>query len=183
MAEEKEETTAETPVATEKKGGKKLLLIIGGVVILLVGIGVPAAFFLLKKAPIKNEELASDAAHEERPNGHLEGSNDEEELEEDEEALGAIIPFDTFVVNIAGGRFVRLQMQIEFATLDVPKKFYSRIVPMRDAIITLLTESSAEDLQIQKGKDVLKGRIRTMMNEILRREEVRRIYFTQFVIQ
>lgn len=183
MAEEKEETTAEAPAATGKKGGKKLLLVIGGVVVLLVGIGVPAAFFLLKKAPVQNEELASDAAQTGDSNGHLEGSDDEEELEEDEEALGAIVPFDTFIVNVAGGKFVRLQMQVEFATLDVPKKFYSRIVPMRDLIITFLTESTAEDLQVQKGKDVLKGRIRTMMNEMLRREEVRRVYFTQFVIQ
>ena len=121
---------------------------------------------------------ASDESH-----AKLEGSEDVEELEEGEEALGAIIPFDTFVVNLSGAKFIRVQLQVEFATLDVPKKFYSKIVPMRDAIISTLTQRSPDDLESMKGKESLKTQIRNMMNEMLRKEDVKRIYFTQFVIQ
>jgi flagellar FliL protein len=138
---------------------------------------------LMKKGEPKVDELSADAASTETPHGKLEGSEDVEDLEEGEEALGAIVPFDTFVVNLSGGKFIRVQLQVEFATLDVPRKFYSRMVPMRDAIISMLTERTPDDLESQKGKDTLKSQIRTTMNEMLHREDVKKIYFTQFVIQ
>jgi flagellar FliL protein len=183
MAEESEDTKAEGEDAPAKKGGKKNLFIVIGVVVLLVAVGVPAAFMLMKKAEPKLDELGADAASAETPHGRLEGSEDVEDLEEGEEALGAIVPFDTFVVNLSGGKFIRVQLQVEFATLDVPRKFYSRMVPMRDAIISMLTERTPDDLESQKGKDTLKSQIRTAMNEMLHREDVKKIYFTQFVIQ
>jgi flagellar FliL protein len=183
MAEEQEEKK-EGEAAPAPKKGRKGLFIILGVVILLVAVGVPTALFLLKKPAPKVDEVSPDAAadHDEA-HGKLEGHDDVEEFGEDEEALGAIVPFDTFVVNLSGGKFIRLQLQVEFATLDVPRKFYGRLVPMRDSIIRILTEKTPEDLETSKGKDALKLQIRSMMNEMLRREDVRRIYFTQFVIQ
>ena len=184
MAEEQEEKKeGEAGAVAPAKGGKKMLFIILGVVVLLVGAGVPTAMLLMKKPAQKTDELAADAAADQEEHGKLEGFDDEEEFGEDEEALGAIVPFDTFVVNLSGGKFIRMQLQVEFATLDVPRKFYSRIVPIRDGIIRILTERTSEDLESSKGKDSLKLQIRSMINEMLRREDVRRIYFTQFVIQ
>ena len=60
-----------------------------------------------------------------------EGADSEEPLEEGEEALGALYPLETFVVNLKGGRYITTFVaQLEFATRDVPKRFYGRIVPM-----------------------------------------------------
>jgi flagellar FliL protein len=97
--------------------------------------------------------------------------------------LGAIIPFETFLVNLSGGKYIRLQAQVEFETLDVPRRFYTRAVPIRDGIISLLTQMTAENLETSKGKDKLRAEIRSTINTALRKEEVRRVYFTQFVIQ
>ena len=184
MAEEQEDKK-EGEVAEAPKKGKKKLFIILGVLVLLIAVGVPAAFFLLKKPVPKVDELSPDAAAEhDDAHGKLEGHDDVEEFGEDEEALGAIVPLDTFVVNLTGGKFIRLQLQVEFATLDVPRKFYGRLVPIRDSIIRILTERTPEDLESSKGDGCVKNfRSRSMMNEMLRREDVRRIYFTQFVIQ
>jgi flagellar basal body-associated protein FliL len=57
------------------------------------------------------------------------------------------------------------------------------MVPIRDSIITLLTQQDASDLEDLKGKEKLKKNIRELINERLHREDVRRVYFTQFVIQ
>jgi flagellar basal body-associated protein FliL len=47
----------------------------------------------------------------------------------------------------------------------------------------MLTEQSATTLEDSQGKEKIKKNIRDLINEQLRREDVRRIYFTQFVIQ
>ena len=107
----------------------------------------------------------------------------EEELEEGEEILGAIAPLDTFVVNLKGGRFIRLQMQLEFVERDVPQRLLQRAAIVRDAIITLLTTKSAEDMLEREGKEKLRKEVRNLVNEALKKELVKKVYFTQFVVQ
>jgi flagellar FliL protein len=183
MAEEAEEKTEEQAGDAPKKG-KKLLFVIIAVVLVLVLAGGAAAFFLLRKPEQKTEEAPADAAAgNDEAQAKAEGSGEESELEDGEEALGAIVPFDTFLVNLSGGKYIRVQIQIEFETLDIPSRFYTRMVPMRDGVIALLTQQTADELGSQKGKENLKNKIKTMMNDLLRREEVKRVYFTQFVIQ
>jgi flagellar basal body-associated protein FliL len=172
-----------TPAPSKKK---KILLLVAGVLVLLVVGGVPAAYFMFRKPEVKIDELASDLAkdeEEEEDRGKLAGSDEALEFEEGEEALGAIVPFDTFLVNLNGGKYVRVQVQVEFESMDIPSRFYTRMVPIRDGIISLLTQQTAESLEDGKGKDKLKIAIRNLMNEVLRKEDVRKVYFTQFVIQ
>ena len=183
MAEDKtdkSEEGAEAVVPAPAASKKKLIIAIVAGLILLLAIGIPATFFLLKDKKT-TEELPADAAHEEGlvPEGH----DDEDALDEGEEALGAIFPLETFVVNLQGGRFIRCQMQFEFQTREVQRRFYAKLVPVRDAIISLLTKRQADDVVSEKGKSTLKGEIREMVNEILHREDVKTIYFTQFVVQ
>jgi flagellar FliL protein len=179
--EKKEGQDAEvSPVAPQRN--KRALIAIGGVLGLVVLVGAPAGYFLLKKeAPPEVQGIAPEMAPE--PESKPEGFDDEEELEEGEEPLGAIVPMDTYLVNLSGGKYIRTQIQLEFETLDVPRRFHTRQVPIRDGIIALLTQRTAESLDSAKGKDTLRAEIRSLVNTILRKEEVRRVYFTQFVIQ
>jgi flagellar basal body-associated protein FliL len=184
MAEEqKTEGAAETAAASPLKSKKKLL-IIGGAVALVLLIGAPTGYFLLRKPAPKVEDVTitlEDDSGEKA--GKIEGGGDALEFEEGEEVVGAIVPFDTFLVNLTGGKYIRVQVQVEFESLDVPSRFYTRMVPIRDGIISLLAQQTADDLLAAKGKDKLRISIRNVMNEVLRREDVKRVYFTQFVIQ
>jgi flagellar FliL protein len=181
MAEQEKQETPEVaaPEAPSKK--KRTLLAVGGVLGLLVLIGAPAGYFLLKEEPKEVSEVKPEMSPEiqHKP----EGFEEVEELEEGEEPLGAIVPFETFLVNLSGGKYIRTQIQVEFETLDVPTKFYTRQVPIRDSIISLLTQQTAEGLQSSQGKERVRSDIRNLINQTLRKEDVRRIYFTQFVIQ
>ena len=169
---------AEAPAP--KKG--KMLWVVLGLVGLLVVAGVPTAYFLLKKSGPKTEDVATDAAQTETGPA-IEGAGDTEELGEDEERLGAIFPLETFVVNLSGGKYLRTQMQLEFQGRDIPAKFPARLVLTRDSIITLLTKKSPEELESAKGKETLKSEVKDVVNLILKKEEVKHVYFTQFVIQ
>lgn len=171
-----------TPVAA--KGKSKLPLIIGGVVLLVVLIGAPLIFFAMKPAASNDKELAAAAkAAMEATDLTMEGSSDQDALMEGEEGLGAIYPLETFVVNLRGGSYVRCQIQFEFVGREIPKGFYSRLVPVRDTIIEILARRSAEDLSSENGRTALKSDLKSLVNEALRKEEIKNVYFTQFVVQ
>lgn len=174
---------APAAAAPAPAGKKKMILIGAGVVGLLLLIGVPVIFFSMKPKANDSNELASNAAQDHGPSLVAEGSHDEEELAEGEASVGAFFPFENFVVNLSGGRYVRAQIQAEFNGKDVPKKFYARMVPVRDSIITMLTSRAPDDLLSEKGKEALKTDIKDMINDLLKKEEVKKIYFTQFFIQ
>lgn len=161
---------------------KKAVMAASGVGALLLITGVPAGYYMMKKEPPKVEEVTVDVTEEENT-GKLEGAQDVVELEEGEEALGAIVPLDTFLLNLPDGKYIRVQMQIEFEGLDIPPRFHSRMVPIRDAIISYLTQQKSDELQSLKGKEDVKIVIRKIINDQIRKEDVRRVYFTQFVIQ
>jgi len=182
MAEEKEkEETAEAPAPKAKGKAKKIIFVVLGLLVLVAGIGVPLMMFR-KSSAISTEEVDADAAKLE-DKGHVEGADDEDELADGEDPIGAIIPFDTFVVNLPDNKFARVQIQVEFTALEVPRRFYVKLVPLRDAIISLLTQKNPQELMTTKGKDSLRSDIKDLMNETLKKEDVKRVYFTQFVIQ
>jgi flagellar FliL protein len=187
MAEEKKKEQAEAEAkpaaAPAASGNKKTIFIAVGVAVLILAIGAPVTYFALKPKEQTSESLTADAAAEGENALVQEGVHDEDELLEGEESLGAFFPFETFVVNLAGGRYIRLQVQIEFTSRDVPKRFYPRLVPIRDTMINLLAGRTQDDLLNEKGRESLKKDIRDIINETLRSEDVRRVYFTQFVVQ
>jgi flagellar FliL protein len=184
---------SESPKEIEHKpegaapSNKKKILLIAGVSLVTLGVGAPVGYFLLKPAaaPVEAPQVEAVVDHEEpqAQEKKEEGADEELALMEGEEALGAIVPFETFLVNLNGGKYLRLQLQAEMETPDIPRRLYARIVPIRDAIITLLTEKTAADLDSPQGKDELKKTVKVIINEQLKRQDVRRIYFTQFVIQ
>lgn len=183
MAEEKKDAEkgegGEATAAAPAKSKKKKFLIIGGVVFLLIAVGAPVAFFMLKKAPQGGEHEAAPAGEE----IVIEGADDEDELDEGEAALGGFLPLETFVVNLSGGKFIRIQVQLEFMERDIPARFYSRLAIVRDGIIAMLTNRTEADVITAKGKESLKHEMRDIINEVMKKEEVRNIYFTQFVVQ
>lgn len=178
-AEKDGEKEAAAAAAAAKSKRKKLLLIGGGVLFLLIAAGVPTVWFLMKGG---SDELDATAA-EGGDAATLEGSLEEDELEEGQEALGAIFPLDTFVLNLSDGKFIRLAVQLEFMTRDIPLRFYTRQVPIRDALIELITSRKSIDFSGENGREGFKKEVKDKVNELLRKEEIKRIYFTQFVIQ
>lgn len=182
MAEDVEKKGEEEAAGAPTNSRSKKVIIGGALAFVLIAVGAPLGYFLSQPAakPEAKEEIdkvpeATEVVPEE----------DSEELvaHEDEELIGAIVPFDTFLVNLSGGKYLRVQLQAEFVTPDVPKRLYARMVPIRDEIIALLTQKTASDIEDLAGKEKLKSKIVEIINTQLRREDVRRVYFTQFVIQ
>lgn len=189
MADETEKAEEAQNPETQEVSSKRNTLIAVGVSLAIVGTGAPLGYFIMKPQVV-TEESAETAAPPVVPDISHDDSDHSEVVEdvtetylEGEEALGAIVPFDTFLVNLAGGKYLRLQVQVEMETPDIPRRLYSHIVPIQDGIITMLTQKTASELEDVAGKDELKKSIRDLIHKQLHRQDVRRVYFTQFVIQ
>jgi len=176
-----------------KKSPLKLLenkfVLATAVFLVCVGVGAPIGFFLMpsipQEEPISEEvvKLEDHADHNDHATLNQEGEYDEIILLDGEEAPGGIAPFETFLVNLVDGKYIRMQVQVEFNTPDVPIQLSYKLVAIRDELITHLTQQSATDLMAIEGKNNLKRVIRETVNKQLKREVVRNVFFTQFVIQ
>jgi len=182
--EEEEEAAVESTPKKSLSTRAKVLIIAGGALALILAIGTPILILSLRDQPEQDQEyLGAQAAVEaEYQKLQMEGYLDED-LSDGEELIGAIFPLETFVINLQGGGYLRTQIQLEFHRRDIPHRFYSRLVPMRDGLITLLASRTREEVSTEEGRDQLKRDVKEVVNRMLRRAEVKEVYFTQFVIQ
>jgi flagellar FliL protein len=162
--------------AAEEKKKKPLLLIIIIAVIVLAG-GGAGAYFALSSSDSKTESK----------DGELDDDEDseiEEEMENDNSLPGAILPLDEFVINLGKkSSFLKVKMQIEFSTPELPETVTSDTPKIRHAIIMELSNQKGEDLLTIDGKENLKEIIIDAINGALGKDEVQNLYYSDFIIQ
>jgi flagellar FliL protein len=159
MAEDKDEVKEKEE---EKPKKPKLKLIIIGVIVLLLGAGGFFGYSKYKKANEKDTEK--------------------------EEQVSIIIPLRSFVVNLfdkkgIGKRYLKISMELEVAKEEDKLKIDSHIPQLRDTVLILLSNQTLKDINTMEGKLELKHEILLRMNQMLGNKTVRRIFFTEFVVQ
>ena len=159
MAEDKDKVKENQE---EKPKKSKLKLIIIGVIVLFLGAG---GFFGYSKYKKANEKEA-----------------------EKEEQVSIIIPLKSFVVNLfdkkgIGKRYLKISMEIEVGKEEDKLKIENHIPQLRDTVLILLSSQTLKDINTMEGKLELKHAILLRMNQILGKKTVRRIFFTEFVVQ
>ncbi len=195
MAEEKKDKEKDGEKKEEKKGGNKMMLIIIGIVVLGLAIG-GGVFFALKgsgdkkdkKESVKNEDEESSDAEEEKDSEAESGEESKgehgEKSEHGEKLGNAILPLDTFIVNLqVKGSFLKTTIQLEFNKPELPHKVESDTAKIRDAVIRVLSTKSAQEILTPEGKDQLREEIKISTNEALKSESVIAVYITEFIIQ
>ncbi len=151
-----------TDGAPEKgKGKMKLIIIIAAAVIVVAG-GVAGYFFFAG------------------------GHKVEAATKTDNKGIPIIYTLDPFIVNIYDGqdlRYLRVKVEMEVASEEVKTEMEARKAQFRDAILVLLTTKTMLDIRDQQGKNQLRQEIFTVANNILSPGKLKRVYFTDFVVQ
>jgi flagellar FliL protein len=104
----------------------------------------------------------------------------------DHGGMGPVFALDSFIVNLSdqgGKRYLRITMGLE---LDDPKsteELTKRLPQIRDSILMALPSRKVEELQTMEGKNSLRTEIISNLNVLFGKEIVKKIYFTEFVIQ
>ena len=158
MAEEKDKILEEA-----KKKKSPILLVVIVMMVVLFGAG---GFFAWKY--------------------FLPASKEKKKEVEDEKKLGPIYPMDPFIVNLAdkeNQKYLKLTMQLELDGSELSKELNHRKPQIRDLIIGLLTLQGYDDVASYKGKAFIRKEIMNRINAILITGSVKRVFFTEFVLQ
>ncbi len=157
--------------AEEGGGGKKkkLIIIIAALVLLIAG-GAGAYFFFMtgddeeKISPEEEKALAEEQANQ----------------------VGPMVNIETFIVNILDdeeSRYLKAAITVEVSSEEASMELTSRMAQVKDAILLLVGNKTYNELSDLQGKIQLRAELINKLNSILTQGKVKRIYFTDFVVQ
>ncbi|MDR0842543.1 MAG: flagellar basal body-associated FliL family protein [Acidobacteriota bacterium] len=178
MAAGENEQKTDSPVAENSAdaGGKKksnMLLVIIGVLVFLLVVAV-GGFIGYTRLPALAAGHAGTAEQEEKPPEHP--------------AVQGILALDPFLVNLADVdeiRFLKATFQLGLAKKPAGEvdKNSVEVASIRDAIISLLTSKSSEQVITPQGKDTLRKEIKERVNTLSPDNKVAEVYIVEFVVQ
>lgn len=152
---------------------KTLVIVIIAVAVLFIG-GVGGGFYMIWNkladldARIQSEEVT------------------DEEDEGQASTMGALFPLDTFIVNLADDknkRYLKVTMQIELKEGEPLELLEKRLVQVRDIILMILPTKRFQEIRSADGKTLLRQEIMARLNDLIKKEAINNIYFTEFVVQ
>jgi flagellar FliL protein len=150
----------------------KTVLIVVAVGVLLLG-GMGAGFYVLW-SKISSMEASAQAA----------SSDSDPSVPED--FVRPVYHLDTLIVNLAdqgGRRYLRMTLDVELEDTEYEMKITERLPQVKDAILKIASTRRFEDISTIAGKNELRDETVARLNEILKKDCVTNLYFTEFVVQ
>ena len=175
----------QAPAETEGGGSKKkMLIIIGAGVAVALIMGV-VAFMLLGKGDKKEAGKEGAKTEAKAEGGHGAAPAEGGHGGKEGAAASNIYPLEPFIVNIYDGQELRyLKVKVEMEMAGATKgDLDTRLAPMRDAVLVLLSAKTLHDIQDVQGKNQLKDEILVAINKIITPGKISKVYFTDFVVQ
>ena len=100
------------------------------------------------------------------------------------------VPLEQFLVNLTPGKtnndqYLQIELSIYSSQKDAEKTLTERTPQVRDAVITVLKDKTADSLYAatEEGKLVIKDELRNKINKEIGTEIVNEIYITNIVTQ
>ena len=183
MSEAEEESAAPAAAASKSKV-LPLLLVIN--TLLLTGVLI----FVMKRpaahaAPEAKAAGEAPAAHgehgeeaEKTAGGHGEG--------EAGGGPGPTVRFDNFTVQLKStdvDRYAHLSLELEVADEGSKAVIEKRVAPIRDAILSYLSDRTPDELRGSDGLKQIKESMVKKLDEIVVGHRIRNLYITDFIIQ
>ncbi len=155
----------------EEGGGskKKLIIIIVAVLVLLIGGGAGYFFFM---GGDEEEKISPE--------------QEQAELEKQAKQVGPMVNMDSFIVNIMDddeSRYLKATITIEVDVEETSMELTQRMPQVKDAVLLLLGSKTFSEINDLQGKIQLRAELINKINSILLKGKVKRIYFTDFVVQ
>lgn len=171
MADEEEGATPGEATVAQVKMPLNLWLFVAIFELLVIG-GMVAAYFILKPQEAPKELIKFEDSLP--PESYV--------LEEDEEVFGGMYPMEPFVVNLADGGFLRLELVLQFSGLDVPNNLHLSEPLLRDGLIIYLNQQKGAELLKARGSIELKKGIESIVNKVLG-SKIKRVLLAEFVVR
>lgn len=163
-----------------KKGKKKLLLLV--LLVIAVGGGGAVWYFKFHKAPPQEAgEKTAHAGEEAKSSGH--GEHAEEGKGAPKTLFYSLDPFILNLADIDSNRYLKISVSLEFDKPGSLADAGQRVPQIRDSMILLMSSLTYGDIHSVAGKITLQSEIQNRLNTILTPGAVKRVYFTDLVVQ
>ncbi len=170
--------------------GRRRFLVPLGMLLAGCGLGGGGAWFLSRPAVAAGEPVEDVASVEgaAAPSGEghaATGAQTDGEARASPVDGSTVTSLGTFTVNLrgtGGGRVLRLEVQVEGPATQ-SNAVASRAAPIRDSIITAVSDYTWSELEGAGGKTRLRDELLARVNHAAPPSSIDRIYFTQFVVQ
>ena len=116
----------------------------------------------------------------------LSPEEEQAQLELQAKQVGPMVPIDSFIVNIMDdqqSRYLKASITIEVDGEEASMEITLRMAQIKDAVLLLLGNKTFSELNDMQGKIQLRAELINKVNSILLKGKVKRIYFTDFVVQ
>ena len=155
-----------------KKSASKLIILALIVIVLGAGGYVGWTFFMKGKDQEKKEETP------------VSKSNSTSKKDE----MKIVFPLESFVVNLAdktgvGKRYLKVTVALEVNDENKKNRVEEHTAELRDTVLLLLSSQSFKEISTMDGKLELKQALLSRINQALGGLVVRKVYFTEFVVQ
>ena len=119
-------------------------------------------------------------------NGEFQVSKSNPTSKNDEKKM--VFPLESFIVNLAdktglGKRYLKLTLALEVNDEGNKKMLEAHTAELRDTILLLLSSRSFREISTMDGKLELKQALLSRINQAIGGVVVRKLYFTEFVVQ
>lgn len=172
--------------APPPKSKKKLILfgLIGLVAVAAVGGGLFFFFNGGKSAPKDNNAAAAvEEPEEEESGGHGGGHGGGAPEKKGNPLLVTLEPFILNLADVDTNRYLKISIVLEFADSKGAGSAEGRMPQIRDALILLMSSLTYGDIHSVEGKLTLQSEILNRLNKVMEGAAVKRIYFTDLVVQ
>jgi len=176
----------------EDTGGKKKKMIIFGAIglVVLLAIGAAVFFFMGSKKPVEvaaapQETMTEQQATEPVPppavSGMIKSSGGGPS-----DQIGPMVEINGVLVNLLdleSTRYLKASLTMELSSEEAAVEVEARMTQIRDAVLLLCGNKTFAELRDLQGKMQLRAELIGHINTFLRKGQVKKIYFTEFVIQ
>lgn len=147
---------------------KKQIIIIAVGLVLLIGVGIGAYLFFSGRDTTLTPE------------------QEQALLERQAKEVGPMVQLESFIVNILDDgetRYLKAAITLEVDSPETAAELNQRMPQVKDAILLLVGNKTFAELSDLQGKLQLRAELLNRINSLLLRGKVKRIYFTDFVVQ
>ena len=177
---------AAAPVPAAGNNNKMMFIMMGVMVVLLLG-GMGGLYFMMK-----GNAKAADSAEVADKGDKEHGKDKAKEKGDSPKASAIYVGFEPpFVVNFPGDgavKFLQLTVQIMTREATVEHEIKGNDPAIRDALLTLFGQQTADKLATTEGKEHLRTDALEAVRKVIKAEggeadKIEAVYFTSFVMQ
>ncbi|MDR4227688.1 flagellar basal body-associated protein FliL [Bacillus mojavensis] len=139
---------------------KKKLLIILFIILIVIGALGAAAYFVLGGKSEKSEAKRSI-----------------------DEIVASSVDVAEITTNLKSDNIIRLAIKLETDSDKSKEELEKRDFQVKDAVISLLADTNADEIEGDKGKETFKKELKDKVNSYLQEGKVEKVYITSFNLQ